>query len=89
MILYYNDVMIYYNDAMCIRTHYTMSQTKKFNHFNRKCTFQIEHSDSTFVETTHRKFHDNLYNHKSPLISDLVDTNIPGNPLRRLKRNWI
>ncbi|KAL4131558.1 hypothetical protein QTP88_008851 [Uroleucon formosanum] len=36
----------------------------------------------------YKRFHSRLLNHPNPLIKNLAVPSIPGNPLRRLKRNW-
>ena len=34
------------------------------------------------------RFHKRLHNHQNPLINNLSIQTLPGNPLRRLKRQW-
>jgi hypothetical protein len=36
----------------------------------------------------YKRFHSRLPNHPNPLIKILAIPSIPGNPARRLKRNW-
>jgi hypothetical protein len=36
----------------------------------------------------YKRFHNRLPSHPNPLISNLATRTIPGNPSRRLKRNW-
>lgn len=36
----------------------------------------------------YKRFHSHLNNHTNPLIKKLATSTIPGNPSRRLKRNW-
>ncbi|KAL4083691.1 hypothetical protein QTP88_029007 [Uroleucon formosanum] len=36
----------------------------------------------------YKRFHNRLPHHPNPLISNLASRTIPGNPTRRLKRNW-
>uniref|UniRef100_A0A2S2P698 Putative RNA-directed DNA polymerase n=1 Tax=Schizaphis graminum TaxID=13262 RepID=A0A2S2P698_SCHGA len=38
--------------------------------------------------TYYKRFHNRLPHHPNPLISNLASHTIPGNPTRRLKRNW-
>lgn len=38
--------------------------------------------------TYYKRFHKRLTHHPNPLISNLASRTIPGNPSRRLKRNW-
>ncbi|KAL4085043.1 hypothetical protein QTP88_027881 [Uroleucon formosanum] len=38
--------------------------------------------------TYYKRFHNRLPYHPNPLISNLASRTIPGNPTRRLKRNW-
>jgi len=38
--------------------------------------------------TYYKRFHNRLPHHPNPLISNLASRTIPGNPTRRLKRNW-
>jgi hypothetical protein len=38
--------------------------------------------------TCYKRFHNRLASHSNPLIKTLSSNDIPGNPPRRLKRNW-
>jgi hypothetical protein len=36
----------------------------------------------------YKRFHNRLQTHQNPLIKSIYTQTIPGNPRRRLKRNW-
>jgi len=40
------------------------------------------------ARTSYKRFHKRLQTHPNPLINDLSILTLPGNPNRRLKRNW-
>jgi len=40
------------------------------------------------AKTNYTRFHKRLLNHTNPLIANLSSTTLPGNPTRRLKRQW-
>ncbi|KAF0769516.1 Uncharacterized protein FWK35_00003355 [Aphis craccivora] len=49
------------------------------------CNLKTIHDEAKHF---YKKFHHRLSTHSNPLIKNLSSLTIPGNPPRRLKRNW-